>query len=144
MTAQAPEKLTSDHADIDFAGLQLYQVVSEFSVSDRRGKPYPLAQRPREDSGAVSSALWRGHIGCYRLTREGRLQLEAFEYPTRNGVTRESASETLRGEFWLVLGHSFFDPRTYVPFRDGTIVADRREWIRDERPSTSLERTHQR
>src|SRR5689334_9271452 len=122
MTAQTPEQLKSDYRGIDFGGLELYRVVSEFSISDRRGKPYPLTSRAKEISGAVSSDLWRGHVACYRLTSEGQLRLEGFEYPTREGVTRETVSETLRGEFWLVLGDSFFGPRTYVPFRNGVVV----------------------
>jgi hypothetical protein len=144
MTAQAPEKLTNDYPGLDFAGLKLYRVITEFSSSERRGKPYPFRHRAKEPSGTVSTAMWRGHIACYRLTAEGRLQLEGFEYPPRDDVAGERVSETLQGEFWLVLGDSFFGSRTYVPFRNGIVVTDRAQWLRDERPNTSLERTRDR
>ena len=143
MTAQAPDKLTNDCPGVDFAGLKLYRVVTAFSSSDRRGKPYPFMHHAKEALGTVGTALWRGHVSCYRLTAEGRLQLEGFEYPTGGDVTRERVSEALQGEFWLVLGDSFFGSRTYVPFRNGVVVADRSQWLRDERPNTSLERTRE-
>src|SRR5262245_29658553 len=111
MTAQAPEKLINEYPGIDLAGLKLYRVVIEFSSSERRGKPYPFKHRAKEQQGTVSTALWRGHVSCFRLSGEGTLYLEGFEYPTRNSVTRETVSESLQGEFWLVLGDSFFGSR---------------------------------
>lgn len=150
MTAQIPEKLINDCQAINISGLNLYYVLSEFSKSERIGKPYQLTHRASKTSSGFGTALRRGYVSCYRLTHDGRLILEAFEYPKgpAGGVHefgnlfgtlditaarnyREQVSETLVGDFWLVLGSTFFGSRTYIPFRNGIVITNQSDWIRD-------------
>jgi hypothetical protein len=45
-------------------------------------------------------------------------------------------NETLRGDFFMVMKPKFFGLRTYVPFRDGVIVEDVNEWVREDDRTT--------
>lgn len=133
MTAQASEQLVNDNAHVDLDGLRLYRVVVGDIPNDRRSrKSYAVASHPKGELGPANSALWRGYISRYRLTSEGRLQLEGFEYPTLSGHSHEDAFETLQGDFWLEMAKSFFGPSTYIPFRNGMVVCDSSEWLRGE------------
>jgi hypothetical protein len=66
------------------------------------------------------------------------LELLQYRYPlSLSKAQTQAVNETLTGDFWLVMKHNFFGPRTYVPFRDGRIVEDELEWHRENRGSSA-------
>jgi len=144
MTAQAPDRLTNECSQVDLKDLKLFHVLTgDITKNFGRGEPYVFKNRPSQPPGMMSS-MWRGHISCYRLTAGGTLQLEGFEYPPLLKLARENILETMEGDFWLLLSQTFGGARTYVPFRDGKVVADQSQWVRESRPNNSLERTRDR
>ena len=61
--------------------------------------------------------------------------LERYSY--RHGFVGwrrpKRVNETLTGDFFMVMKPRFYGLRTYVPFRDGVIVEDADQWVREEK-----------
>jgi hypothetical protein len=150
MTAQISEKLVIDHPDLDVGDRHLYRVV--------RGDPHAGRQqlaccetiaRPNPPRHSICTALYRGHIACYRLGPDGDLRLTGFRYPDFSRRRDKAAGtqdedEAITGDFWLDLRPGFFRESLYVPFVDGKVVLDRTRWIqqapRDGHPLAALRR----
>lgn len=130
MTSQIPDKLHNDSGAVDLNGLRLYGVLVDAPERRHRwrGEAYESAAKATPDRKYTCTALWRGHVSVYRLTVDGTITLEAFEYPFHRGRDPDPVGECLRGDFWLMLSRSFADYKVYVPFRDGRIVVDRAQW----------------
>ena len=69
MTAQCPEEFVNEHPSVDVSALWLYFVTADL----------PVEPEPPEDT-ILSTALWRGYIGVWRLNRDGTLDLLRFEF----------------------------------------------------------------
>lgn len=135
MTVQAPEKLVNEHPRVDLSGLSLYGVIRGDCRSNHGyGDGNAFMTRPSPPADAtVCTALWRGYIATFVLQADGRLRLECFEYPLDiENWRRQEVNELLVGDFWMLMTHVFFGPRTYVPFRDGAIVEDKEQWFTEE------------
>ena len=133
MTDQASERLDNAHPDVNFGPLRLYRVITgDITANSGWGEPYPYATPPnRPDNQIPSSALWRGYVAHSLLGPDGRLTLISYSYPNVRPLGRhqsDTVNELLVGDFWLVMKPTFRAPRTYVPFRDGVILANRSEW----------------
>ena len=140
MTAQAADNLINDHPAVDFGGLHLHGIIrGNIHSNNGWGEPYRFTN-PADPPKDVPrcSALWRGYVATFRLATDGQLELLEYSYPLSLSKARKQAvKETLTGDFWLVMKHNFFGPRTYVPFRDGRIVEDQSEWRREDRGSSA-------
>jgi hypothetical protein len=144
MTAQVPDRLLNKHPRVKLRGLHLYGVVRGdirgansdwWQLYDFAKPPTPPKEVPR------CSALWRGYTATFRLDSEGELELLSYRYPrTMMRAVTEPVNEKLSGDFWLVLKHNFFGPRTFVPFKDGKIVEDEFEWVVEEPRSRRMSR----
>lgn len=127
MTEQAADQLINECPQVHLAGLRVYDVVREHS---RRGVSYRFTTQPSPNSENVNTALWKGYLSKYRLAVDGRLILEAFEYPVVKGSPRiDVIGERLSGDFWLEMRPSFLGPRVFIPFHDGVIEVDTAKWI---------------
>lgn len=133
MTAQAPEKLTNEHARVDLGSMNLYRVIrGDVSQNHGWGIPYEfehLSSPPKD--ARRGSFLWRGYIANFRLTAKGCLILCGYSYPVAESKKEERFEEVLHGNFWMVMKHNFFGPRTYIPIYDGRIVESEADWIRE-------------
>lgn len=129
MPQQPPDILVNEYPSVDFGALRLYTIVQgQRPARPRWNNQYPFKHRPRPSNHAVCSKLWRGYLAYYRLTPEGQLLLERYEYPFDHSQPADEVSEMLEGDFWLVMKESFYGTCTYVPFVDGRIQADRQQW----------------
>ncbi len=63
------------------------------------------------------------------LNRRRRNSLRPFG----PGTCAKGVNETLSGDFFMLMKPKFLGLRTYVPFRDGVIVEDVHEWVREEK-----------
>jgi len=140
MTAQFPEELENDHPRVDFGGLRLYGVIrGPVHLNHGRGNPYGHTAKPKKPRRRpMCTANWKGYTEEYRLTEEGRLVLKRYSY-RHNIIGRwwpKRVNETLHGDFFMVMKPKFFGLRTYVPFRDGVIVEDMTEWVREDERTT--------
>ena len=139
MTAQAPEQLINEHPSVDFGSMNLYGVIrGNVSANHGWGTPYEFLHAPRPLKRArANSALWRGFVASFRLTSKGNLILCGYAYSDAD-QEEESFEELLHGEFWMVMKHNFFGPRTYIPFHEGRIVESVADWIREPRRSNRV------
>jgi hypothetical protein len=118
MTAQRPDILINEHS-VDLRNLKPYWV-------DPECFPVPPAS---PDPQRVSSSLWRGYVATMRLGPDGRLELVGYEFPyVAQQPATQPVNRYLSGDFSIVFQPFFAGPQTSVPFRDGTIVADRDRW----------------
>ena len=135
MTAQTPDKLVSKHpkvrARLWFASLGLFGVL-RLPVYNQICIPYEFAIKPDLENRRkiYSTDLSRRYIATFRLQADGHLVLQSYSYPTN---TREfdiqNVNEKLTGDFWIVLQRHFHDNWCrLIPFRDGCVVADRKQW----------------
>jgi hypothetical protein len=132
MTAQAPDALINNHPRVKLRGLHLYRIIrGDTRANHGWGERYIFTKTPQPPKDVPRcSALWRGYIARFRLDEEGRLELVSYRYPlSLTKSTTESVGELLTGDFWLVLKHNFFGPRTYVPFKDGKLVEGESAWV---------------
>jgi len=135
MTAQVPDRLMNKHPRVQLRGMQLYGVIrGNIRANSGWGQRYEFTRPPTPPKDVPRcSALWRGYTATFRLDSEGELSLVSYSYPrSKKKAEIESVNEKLSGDFWLVFKHSFFGPRTYVPFKDGRIVEDDTEWVTEE------------
>lgn len=143
MTAQVPDRLMNKHPRVKLRGMQLYGVVrGDIHANSGWGQRYEFAKPPTPPTDVPRcSALWRGYTATFRLDSEGELELLSYRYPrTLAKVETDPVNEKLSGDFWLVLKHNFFGPRTYVPFKEGKIVEDESEWVVEEPRSRRMSR----
>jgi hypothetical protein len=133
VTAQSPDILMNEYADVDLRGMRLYRVAVGSPIEGIvRMKPYEFHAKPAPPTELVHTGLWRGYISRYRLDSSGRLTLESFEYPARSGPsTVERVDEELQGDFWMLMAPSFFDDRIGVPFSSGRVIDDKARWEYD-------------
>ena len=134
MTVQFSERLESDHPRVDFGGLRLCGIIrGPVHLNHGWGNPYYHFAEP-ESRRPICSANWKGYTEEYRLTKEGTLVLERYSYRgSFDNLPPTPANETLRGNFFMVMKPDFRGLRTYVPFRDGVIVEDANEWVREDK-----------
>ena len=151
MTFQVPEQITSQLPGINFRPWSLAAVIEgDFRTGDGWGTPYIFAAKPKPIT-PVSTACQRGHQMCFRLTRNGDLVLELYEYPFSKEAPTE-VDEKLSGDFFLVFWEGerngpFGSPqarRIYVPFRSGKIVVDTAQWAKEPPYRRIFERGHNR
>jgi hypothetical protein len=130
VTAQSPDILLNECADVDLRGLRLYRVaVGSPMEGIGEMEPYEFHAKPTPPTELVRTGLWRGYISRYRLDSSGRLILESFEYPARSGAsTVERVDEELQDDFWMLMAPSFFDDRIGVPFSSGRVIGDKARW----------------
>lgn len=143
MTAQVPDRLMNKHPRVKLRGMHLYGVVrGDIRTNSGWGQRYEFTKPPTPTKDVPRcSALWRGYTATFRLDSEGELELVSYRYPRSLTKTEtEPVNEKLSGDFWLVLKHNFFGPRTYVPFKDGKIVEDESEWVVEEPRSRRMSR----
>jgi hypothetical protein len=135
MTAQVSDRLVNNHPRVKLRGLHLYGVVrGDIDANRGWGERYTFVKPPQPPTDVSRcSALWRGFTSTFQIDSGGELELVSYHYPRSSGkATTEPIHEKLVGDFWLVLKHSFFGPRTYVPFKDGRIVEDETAWVIEE------------
>ncbi len=134
MTAQLPDKLVIEAPEVDLAGLHLYGVVLgpvDPADPDRDWGSglYPLPLPGAADLKSLPTCLWRGYVATFFLAAGGSLELKSYtrwEAPAPTDVHLQ-----LDGDFWLVLSPGYGRLKTYVPFRNGSIVRDRRLWLHE-------------
>lgn len=138
MTAQVPDTFENNHPRVNLGGLALRAIVcGDIKTNHGWGEFYQFAHKPTPADKPHSSALWRGYIAVFQLDSEGGLELVSYRYPPmikRGKWKVERVHEKLVGDFWLVMKHGFFGPRTYVPFKDGKIIEDPAAWVIEQRP----------
>ena len=133
MTSQSSEQLTNEHPTFRLGEWAVFGLIrgepsrENHGWGDREARVHQaIPVQPR----AVSSANWKGYTEIFRLTRAGQLVLERFDFADYERPP-QLANETLTGDFYLVIKSTFKGPRLYIPFRDGTIVLDRAEWLHE-------------
>ena len=147
MTAQVADKLPNAHSRIDFGELRMYGLIrqdpsEENCWSGVLGDVFDHARPPRKQTGTYCTACYRGYVASHLLNADGTLTLLGYEYmhpedaavqgkvATPIDVEKDPVNERVPGDFWMVLRLRFSDgPTTFVPFRDGHIIEDRRQWI---------------
>ena len=129
MPQQPPDMLVNDNPSVDFGPLRLYAIVrGSQPARPRWNNQYPFRHRPRPSNAAVCAKLWRGYLAYYRLSPEGKLVLERYEYPFDSSQPADEVSEVLDGDFWLLMKESFYGNCTYIPFIEGRIQTERHLW----------------
>lgn len=128
MTTQCPEILAVDMESISFSNWELYGVSVGDIDKPQEAKNYPFESTADESKITPCTALWRGYVSAYRLRSNGTLVLEHLEYPFTFGSAPDQVDEILRGDFWLELRSWFMGDSMRVPFRDGKVDADKRNW----------------
>jgi hypothetical protein len=137
MTAQIPEELINDNPEIDFEGLDLYDIVV-WDETKKGLRSYPFLTKPSKEKFVGCTALWRGRIGTYRLTRDNELIFEKMRYPSfaigtpMKEKEPDDCFEKLQGCFWLVFGDIFHGRQKsfFAPFVDGRLIVDKALWKR--------------
>ncbi len=130
MTTQSSDLLINEYQEIDFGDMRPYGVaVGDVQSNHGWGSPYPFKSLPSPSDERISF-LWRGYVSVYRLNSDGQLVLEKYEYPNL-GKKREPdiVNEIMVGDFFLIMKTEFSGNRTYIPFREGGIVSNPKEWI---------------
>jgi hypothetical protein len=137
VTTQTPDRLIVEHPALHLEGFRCYGVIrGDIRANDGWGEPHAPIVAPAR-GGERISANWRGFVTSYRITAAGALEIVSYHYP--NGPRADDAvGEVLTGDFWLVLKQDAYGPRTYVPFRDGRVAADPRDWLVEEPGAFSM------
>lgn len=130
MTEQISDILTNNMHEVTFDGYAPYAVLLSAPQDDKNVRHYPFTQTSDSSKHVSSSACWRGCISVYELTPAGELHRVKFVYPDDGTPSApDDTHERLTGDFWLELRKGFEDEKLYVPFRDGNIVLDNRQWV---------------
>ena len=133
MTDQIPEYLDNQCPDVEFGDLELRQVATGgISTNNEWGTDYPFKSQPGDFGVDCCTDLYRGYIAEFVLTTAGELFLKGYDYPNVRPKVHTDVCEKIEGDFWLVMDSEFGGPCVYVPFRNGTIVADEGQWITEE------------
>ncbi len=92
-------------------------------------------QKANEEKLNVFSACWNGYTSKYKITKSKELVLIGFQYPALlpERIEPDEAYEVAVGNFWLDMRPSFHEEIIYVPFKDGKLITDKKEWIFHER-----------
>jgi hypothetical protein len=134
MTMQMNEALVNDMAEVDLSDLSFYGVIRA-PRTEGLSPAWPYTpdayirlHQPRTSEG-LNTACRRGYRSKFRLTRQGRLRLEGYEYPGEKQLEPHEVDEVFTGDFWAWFSPSFTYEVVLVPFRSGRIVLDEREWL---------------
>lgn len=135
MTVQISEEFECKDSNVDFESLRLYAIVTgDIHWNGGWGEEYPFKQPPfPADDRTTNSACWRGYIARFRLHGSGELEFVCYRtFSESKGIQWRFVGEILTGDFYLLMKPTFNALRVYVPFRNGRIVADKSEWIREQ------------
>jgi len=127
VTDQIADKLINQCPDVDFEGLSLRAIIR--GNPDSGNEERLRFNRKPKQVRAMCSALLRGYIGSFLLSKDGRLTLIRYEYPFCEQTEDESFEEEINGDFWMAMKARKTRERVFVPFRSSKIVADKTSWI---------------
>jgi hypothetical protein len=133
MTSQSSEQLTNEHPSFRLGDWAVFGLIrgepsrENHGWGDREARVYRAVPVEPE---AMSSGNWKGYTEIYRLTADGHLVLVRFDFADGERPP-QLANEPLVGALYLVVKSTFNGPRMYIPFRDGTIVLERAEWLHE-------------
>jgi hypothetical protein len=125
MTAHISDNLINDHPRVKLRGLQPFGVI----CGNIRAN-YGWGDHHYKFANPGCSGLWKGCTATFRLDAGGQLELISYQLPNSSPESQaELVNEKLSGDFWLVLKPERSGPRTYVRFKQGTIVEDQSAWL---------------
>src|SRR6266481_4057749 len=133
MTTQSPEKLINECAAVDFGNLKIYGVLTGDVTDTQKHTRYEFTSKGNPKKFTMCTALWRGYVSTYRITRDGELVLERIEYPFTKNAEPDSVCEKAVGDFWLDMREGFLKRKIYVPFVLGKLLTNRDKWVTFEK-----------
>lgn len=135
MTAQIANTLINECIEVNFNDLNLYAVLVGDIENRQNTASYPFKQKATQEKLNVFSTCWDGYTSKYKITQNKELVLIGFQYPALlpEKIEPDEVYEVAEGDFWLDMRPSFFEGFVYVPFKDGKLITDRKEWIFNER-----------
>jgi len=135
VTAQIANTFINECTEVDFNDLNLYAVLVGDIENRQNIISYPFKEKAIQEKLNVFSACWDGYTSKYKITQNKELVLTGFQYPALlpEKIEPDETYEIADGDFWLDMRPSFFEGFVYVPFKDGKLITDKKEWIFHER-----------
>lgn len=132
MTAQQSEHFTTEYTALNLGEWHVFGIIRGEPTKENRGwGEGPAFKSEPGEAPTVKTSNWKGYTCHFHLRRDGRMNLDFFEYDDRSLLPR-IVDELIEGDFYLVLKSDFFGPRLYIPFRGGTIQSDRTLWLHED------------
>ena len=134
MTVQFSQGFSNQCPQVNLKGYSLYYIWQGHPADKGEKHFYQLKSKPDPEKVEVMSACWDGYAGSYQLTAEGRLILTRFHYFLPDGLGEsDDLLEELHGDFYLEFRTHFEGDQLYVPFTEGKVTIDQKQWVEIKR-----------
>ena len=129
-------KLSNDCKDLKFGAFKLFYIFKGDPALPREWQGYPFTPKP--PLSQCDATLFERSMArmCFRLLDSGELLFEKYEYLYSDRNIPSWINERLEGDFWLELKVSSLSKpelrsllSLLVPFKDGRIVRNQRNWL---------------
>ena len=134
MTVQFSQGFSNQCPQVNLKGYSFYYIWQGHPADKGEKHFYQLKSKPDPEKVEVMSACWDGYTGSYQLTAEGRLILTRFHYFLPDGLGEsDDLLEELHGDFYLEFRTHFEGDQLYVPFTEGKVAIDQKQWVEIKR-----------
>ena len=130
MTAQAPERLINECAELDFGGRELFGL----ELIDEAGHRYDYLEHKNILADVTiplwqSTGLYRNYIATYMIDQSRQVWLEEVVVSPKHSPETTVFNRKLCDDFYLEMKHFFFGPAIRIPVKQGHVVVDENEWL---------------